>query len=93
VTDFAERMQALRRRFIDQAGEEAGEIERHAAAGAWRDVRDLSHRLAGRAGMFGFSELTDLARALEEAVEAAAPPDRLQALAAELVQRLRTIED
>lgn len=85
-------MQALRRRFTDQVAEEAAAIERHAAAGEWTDVRDLSHRLAGRAGMFGFSGLTDCARTLEEAVDAGAPSDQLRDFATELVGRLRAIE-
>ncbi|MCD2325074.1 Hpt domain-containing protein [Sphingomonas sp. IC-56] len=93
MTEFVQRMEALRRRFIDQVEEEAAQIERHAVAGEWSDVRNLSHRLAGRAGMFGFSGLTDFARTLEEAVDAGAPSEQLRQLAAELVRRLRTVED
>lgn len=91
MTDFSQRMAALRQRFVHQAGAEAAEIESGAAAQTWSAVRDLSHRVAGRAGMFGFPEITDLARALEEAVEGRASVTELENLASDLVRRLRSL--
>lgn len=91
MSDFAKRMHALRQRFVGEAAGEAAAIENHAAVEAWSEVRDLSHRLAGRAGMFGFPELSDLARELEEAIEAGVPRSELQRLASGLARRLRAI--
>ena len=85
-------MQALRQRFIGEAEGEAAALEAQAAAQAWIEVRDLSHRVAGRAGMFGFPDLTDLARELEEAVDAGVPGPDLQRLASGLAFCLRALE-
>lgn len=87
MSDFETRLQALRERFILQAIEEAAAIERYASEGEWHAVRDLSHGIAGRAGMFGFVALSDAARTLEEAIEAGGRP--LPELSAALVSRLR----
>ncbi|NIJ18672.1 HPt (histidine-containing phosphotransfer) domain-containing protein [Sphingomonas naasensis] len=91
MIELEARLQALRRRFIDQAAADAIAIERHAAAGEWPAVRDLGHGLAGRAGMFGFPLITDAARALEEAVEAGAAPALLRPLAAALIAKLNEL--
>lgn len=91
MSDFEARLQALRERFILQAIEEAATIERYAAEGGWLAIRDISHGIAGRAGMFGFASLTDAARALEEAIEA--EEDRLQEMTKLLVSRLRDLVD
>lgn len=91
MTDLAQRLAELRRSFVAQARIEADAIELHAAAQAWDAVRDLCHRLAGRAGMLGFPEVTEQARALEEAVDSALPPVDLEDLARELVCRLRAL--
>ena len=92
MSDFEQRMQAFRQRFIGEARAQAGEIDDHAANARWSAVRDLSHRLAGRAGMFGFSDVTDLARALEEAIDADVPAAELKALAGALTARLHALE-
>ena len=81
MTDFEGRMAALRARFVDQARDEAAAIACHVAAGEWQSVRDICHGLAGRAGMFGFAALGDAARAVEEAIDEGAPPERLALLA------------
>lgn len=86
-------MQALRQRFIGEAEGEAAALEAQATAQAWIEVRDLSHRVAGRAGMFGFPDLTDLARELEEAVDANASSAALHRLVGGLVRRLRGLSD
>ena len=89
MTEFDDRLQALRRRFVDQASADADAIERHAAVAAWVAIRDLSHGIAGRAGMFGFPALTDAAREVEEAIDKSEEPDRLCSLARSLVADLR----
>jgi HPt (histidine-containing phosphotransfer) domain-containing protein len=89
MSEFDAQLAALRLRFVEQASADAREIERHAAALAWPAVRDLSHGIAGRAGMFGFSALTDAARKVEEAIDKGASSDRLGSLAGALVSDLR----
>ena len=92
MSGLSQRLLALRRRFVEQAENDAQEIAGGAAVQSWHAVRDLCHRLAGRAGMLGFPELTDDARALEEAVDAGKPSQDLDDLAHDLVRRLRALE-
>jgi HPt (histidine-containing phosphotransfer) domain-containing protein len=89
LSEFDERMVALRARFLARAVAETGEIEAYIAAGAWQAVRDISHGLSGRAGMFGFAAIGDAARAVEEAIDAGAAPDSVRALAAALLAQMR----
>ncbi|MEN3748244.1 Hpt domain-containing protein [Sphingomonas sp. HF-S3] len=89
MTSFEERLGAIRLRFIEQAGLDADAIERSLDEGAWKSVRDLGHGIAGRAGMFGFDDLTDSARQLERAIDGAQPTDHLHALARALIADLR----
>lgn len=89
MTEFDQRMMALRARFVARATEEAGRIEAHLASGAWGDLRDVCHGLAGRAGMFGFPAVGEAARAVEEAIDAEAVPERIRPLAEALLIGLR----
>ncbi|PXA91953.1 hypothetical protein DMC47_24470 [Nostoc sp. 3335mG] len=89
MTDFEERLGAIRLRFIEQAGLDADAIRANVDAAAWKAVRDLSHGIAGRAGMFGFDALTDTARQLERAIDASEPDARLRQLAEVLIADLR----
>ena len=91
MTEFEARMAALRGHFIERALVDAAAIEAHTAAGAWQEVRDLSHGIVGRAGMFGFPELSDDARELERAVERGEDTPHLLMLAAGLTARLRSL--
>jgi len=91
MIELEARLQALRRRFIEQAAADAAAIERHASAEEWAAIREVSHGLAGRAGMFGFPLITDAARTLEEAVEADVDPRRLHDLAAALAAKLNEL--
>lgn len=88
MTGFDARMAALRQRFIDQAAAEEVLIRTALAGGDWPKLRDLSHGLSGRAGMFGFSEVGDAAQAVEEAIDADATPDERQRLTEQLIGRL-----
>jgi HPt (histidine-containing phosphotransfer) domain-containing protein len=91
MTPFEERLQSLRARFIAQASAEAGEIELRAAAMAWNGVRDISHGLVGRAGMFGFAGLSETAGKVEAAIEGGATAERMQFLTRELISQLREL--
>jgi HPt (histidine-containing phosphotransfer) domain-containing protein len=69
MTDFDARMAELRTRFLQEAGK-----ERERLVEAFRDddhaaMRRIAHSLSGRAGMFGFPEVSERAAALETAVE------------------------
>ncbi len=86
MNDLDDRLAALRQCFIDQAATQATQL-RAAAIGEDRPaLRQLSHSLSGRAGMFGFTHLGEAAQALEEAIDAAAT-DYLS-LAEQLIQLL-----
>jgi len=91
MTGFEEKLEALRARFVQRAAVDADAIAERATAGDWAAVRDVSHGLAGRAGMFGFAALSDAAKDLEDAVDAGADADRLDALSGALVSDLRNL--
>jgi HPt (histidine-containing phosphotransfer) domain-containing protein len=93
MTAFEERMQALRARFVGQACAEADHIEEYARRGDWRGVRDLAHGIAGRAGMFGFSTLSEEACVLENAIDRGEASARLAELSAALTSGLRHLAD
>jgi HPt (histidine-containing phosphotransfer) domain-containing protein len=63
------RMAELRTRFIERAGHDRLRIEQALAEGDLLKVHDLSHRLHGIAGTFGFHSLTAAAAALEDAID------------------------
>jgi HPt (histidine-containing phosphotransfer) domain-containing protein len=85
VSDFDDRLAQLRTRFAAQARREATDIERLAAGGDWRGIRDLAHGLAGRAGMFGYGAIGEIARDVEEAIDAGCEPgDQVAGLTAQL---------
>jgi HPt (histidine-containing phosphotransfer) domain-containing protein len=81
-----DRMAALRQRFVAATSGQADEIEALLQRGDLEAVRGLAHGLAGRSGMFGFAELGETARRVDEADAAALP-----ALADELVASLRRL--
>lgn len=91
MTGFDERMAALRQRFIARAADEAVEVESLIAATNWSGLRDLAHGLAGRAGMFGFPEVGERARQLEEAIDARAEAGLVRNLAADMLSNLRSL--
>lgn len=85
-------MQALRQRFVSQALADADEIAKRAAISEWRAVRDLSHGISGRAGMFGFHTLSEAAGDLEEALDGEEEEqDRRERLTQILLAQLRRL--
>ena len=62
-----DRMAALRQRFVAAANEHADRIEALLRRGDLEGVRQVAHGLAGRSGMFGFVELGETARCVDEA--------------------------
>ena len=67
VSLAAVRLAALRQRFVASAAGQADEIETRLRNGDVEGVRHLAHSLAGRSGMFGFAELGESARRVDEA--------------------------
>lgn len=92
MADFDARMAALRERFVAQTAREARAMAEHVQAQRWDAVRDLCHGLAGRAGMFGFAALGEVAREVEEAVDAGRSPVRLRTLIDRLLAEVPRIE-
>lgn len=91
--------EALRRRYIDSFPGKCAAFEavigQLSAVGAPADgvgavarLRDLAHKLAGSAGMYGFDDLGNLAREVVHAVDSGAGPPILGGLAQTLLQRL-----
>ena len=62
-----DRMAALRHRFIAAASGQADEIEALLRQGDLDGVRQAAHGLAGRSGLFGYVELGNIARRVDEA--------------------------
>lgn len=85
MAEFDDRMAALRGRFITQTAKDMERLRAGIVARAWVDVRDICHGLAGRAGMFGFPELGDAARALEESIDRCDAPESLDRLTDQLL--------
>ena len=75
--EMAERMQALRGRFLERARAARPAIAAAWDAGAEEARRGLSPGLAGNAGMFGYAEIGEVARNLEDALSEAQPIDEL----------------
>lgn len=92
--------ESLRRRYIDSfptkcaafesASEQmaAGDPDSETLTGAIARLRDLAHKLAGSAGMYGFDDIGHLAREIVHAVDAGAGSAVLGGMAHSLVERL-----
>jgi len=100
--DVSSRLAELRKRFAERATDDLKALEQRAqllegegADGAvLADVCSRLHRLAGSAGTFGFPELGQAARSLENMLEAKAEAGNLQeasSLAVEKILALRTM--
>ena len=89
MSDFDERFAGLKARFAARAGQEADMLEALSAANDWSGIRDIAHGLSGRAGMFGYGGLGDVARAVEEAIDDGAEP---RETLASLIARLRRLD-
>lgn len=75
-------MAALRQRFVAAASGQADEIEALLQRGDLEGARQVAHGLAGRSGMFGFADLGETARRVDEADTATLPRHAKKLLAA-----------
>jgi len=83
VSDFEERLEALRHAFRRRAAEEHGRLVETLAAGDFEAVRTIAHSLAGAGGVFGFPEISEAAGAVEDADD-----ERIRAIAEPLLNLL-----
>jgi HPt (histidine-containing phosphotransfer) domain-containing protein len=88
LTGIDGRLAALRERFVTHAVAEIFAIRMALGQSDWSRLRDLTHGLSGRAGMFGFPALGEAAAALEEAIEADVAPAERRQLAEQLIASL-----
>lgn len=65
---------ALRARFIDRTRKDGDALETAFRSGDDAVVEHLAHNLAGAAGVFGFGDLGDAARAIDDAYAAGERP-------------------
>ena len=85
-------MGELRRRF---AGRADGELRRLTDAidrGDAEEIASISHRLAGNAGVFGFHQLGDAAKEVEDALDHGAPRAELERSCKILVTQLGSLD-
>lgn len=91
MADIDDRMRALRAKFIAQTLDSLPSIEMSATSRDWPSLVGAAHSLAGRAGMFGFRDLGEAARDLEEAIETGAEDDALDKLSSKLLEAIRLL--
>lgn len=91
MSDFGDRLAIFRERFLARAVEDVAMLKQALAEEAWDDMRRRAHSLAGNAGLFGFPEVGDDARRLEESIDEDEGDDTVIALAASLISRLEAL--
>ena len=67
-------LEALRLRFLARCAEDRAAIAEAAAAGDAERLKHLSHKLTGAAGTFGYPELSEAARIVEDQIDQGEPP-------------------
>ncbi|MDQ8028958.1 MAG: Hpt domain-containing protein [Brevundimonas sp.] len=82
----ADPLEAIRRRFRDRALADADALALALAADDMEQIEALTHGLAGAAGIFGFTGIGGLAKALDDQFSQQRPPDptEIEALIAEI---------
>lgn len=91
MTDIDRRLAELAERFAAQAGDAAASIEGSRARRDWPALSTACHSLAGRAGMFGYPDLGEAARAVEEAIDERADAARIGELTELLLLHLEPL--
>ncbi|MET0181158.1 MAG: Hpt domain-containing protein [Novosphingobium sp.] len=90
MSEFDDRMAALRERFGARCAERGEQLAAALADGDREAVVRIAHDLAGSAGMFGCPELSRAAQRLEEAARAVdLPGDELKDCAESVLQAVR----
>ncbi len=81
-------MADFRARFVTRALLDADRIEQALAAHDLSTVRGIGHGLSGSAGIFGLTDLGELAQAVEVAIDARASEAEIRALVQRLLDRI-----
>jgi HPt (histidine-containing phosphotransfer) domain-containing protein len=88
VSDVAEALEGLRRKFLARSADDLTALRAWSAKGAPADddMRRLVHRLAGAAGTFGFHSLSDHAKRVDDGMSGGvdSTPGLVEALIGEL---------
>lgn len=89
MSEIDDALARLRQRFVARCADDLAELRRRSGAAPDDDLVRLVHRIAGAAGTFGFADLSDRAKAAEDAL-VTGDAGREAALAAliEALQRL-----
>lgn len=88
---FEQRLQEFSQSFLERTGREADELQSLLTADKPdRDrIRSIAHRIAGGAGIFGFTSLTDPAVSLEGAIDSEDPEGEIFDKTTKLVDAIR----
>jgi HPt (histidine-containing phosphotransfer) domain-containing protein len=88
---FDEKLQQLRRSFLERTGTEADELEALLADPEEDSerIRSIAHRIAGGAGIFGFASLTNPAALVEECIDGQRPTDEICEKTTILIREIR----
>ena len=89
---FDERMAQLRVRFLTRAAAERLQLADAAERLDREELRRLAHGIAGSAGVFGFPDIGERARALEEAVDAGCGEAELSSLTVALTDLMEAAD-
>jgi HPt (histidine-containing phosphotransfer) domain-containing protein len=94
MTEFEDRMHALRARFTERAGREREQLILAVASSDLPEIRRIAHSLSGAGGVFGYPALSGEAQQVEEAMDAPAASIGLEELCRPLFQELdRVLQD
>jgi HPt (histidine-containing phosphotransfer) domain-containing protein len=88
VSNLDAALAPIRQRFLVRCGEDAAALRAAMAIEDYNDARLLSHRIAGLAGTIGFSDISEAATNLEEAIEGPSSPNHVRDAAAVLLALL-----
>ncbi len=82
---FRQRLAQMRSAYVERAQVQAAQLTGLYGAAIYTDVleqiRDLAHQIRGTSGTLGFGSVSDSAGALEDAIDAGAPAERIADLA------------
>lgn len=91
MTGFDDRLADLRARFVERVGKDRAAMSAALDAKDHIAMRRIAHSLTGNAGIFGFPEITDAARAIEDALDSKASGDTLRRLCRELDDKVAAL--
>lgn len=88
MSDMEAQMQKMRERFRERAASDRAAVAAALDVGDHPRLLHLAHGLAGVAGIFGYSDISSHASALEDAVDGGAGGEKISLLAQALMEAL-----